>query len=152
MRPLTPNPKFPPRAPRTAHSLLDMPVHRGSVGGMSVAAGVQDDHSRFRPYFYRGTGEDIYALVAPVETQPKPEPKPKKRRKAKPPPPWWSDRPRLNHAPKLPDPPYAPATYALWDEEREWVPEVISFSPRPAAGWKPPTGVDIDAWLEEFDD
>ncbi len=151
MRRLAPNPTFPSLAPRTAYPLPDVPVHRASVGGMSVAGGVQDDHSRFRPYFYRGTGEDIYKRAV-VETLPKPEPKPKKRRKTKPRPRWWSDRPRQHYRPELPEAPYAPATYALWDKERDLVPEVISYPPRPSVGWKAPTGVDIDVWLEEFDD
>lgn len=161
MRRLAPEPKFPPLAPRSAHALLDMPVHRGSVGGMALAAATLDDHSRFKPYVYRGKGYDQYdvevvAVVAP--------PKPKKRKRRKPKPPRHVYQPPPPPEPKPLDI-MDTSTWGNWRRQTKWVvqetepePEpVLAVAPKrahslsPSVGWQPTAGADIDAMLEEFD-
>lgn len=126
----------------------DVPIHRPSVGAMSVASGnLMPD--TFKPYVYRGTGEDTltpFMFMAP--------PKPKKRKARRVPErSYWrkprDPRPRMGRKhkyPALPDPPYAPATYSHEPDPWPWKEKI-----RPAPGWKPMTGADIEDLLEGLD-
>lgn len=116
----------------------DVPVHRGSVGAMSVAAGCEPVPLRF--YRYRGYDFGTYEPKYNPEPEPEPEPKPKpKRKRAKPKPPARLTPNRVRPDGGLyPDRVYAPATYHL-------------FYPRPraSADWTPPTLSDFEELLDD---
>lgn len=118
--------------------LTDIPIERDSIGAMSVTSPMD----RFKPYIYRGTGFDQFPETetpvsrrATKKVKPKPKPKPKARRRRKP-------KPRP--APK-PRSPYDWGTPHRWPRYQPPPRPPV----RPAEGWKPLAGADLDALLEE---
>lgn len=129
----------------TAARMADVPIERDSIGAMAVAAGVLAPyrHGAFKPYVYRGTGVDIYENVVPLPA-PKPKRKPKRKPKPKPRP---TPRPRYY-------PPPAPAPEPVPEQQEKFpkvVPEVERppIPVRPAKGWEPMSGAELEALLSE---
>lgn len=154
----------------------DVPIHRPSVGAMSVASGSRMP-TPVKHYVYRGWGYDLLDVEVYPLTPPKPKPKPKKC-KPKPPRKYHWDDPRhpdyeKNHL-SPPSPEYIAETDRILLIEPkpkrvktrkpkpkrvktrkpkprpEPKPVKASKPLRPSVGWKPTSGVDIDAWMEEL--
>lgn len=133
----------------------DIPTGR-QVRGMGVTAG-SDEHSLFRPYVYRGTGEDQHPTWSLDYTEPVPRKKPK-RDPAK----IRAANIKRRYGSKRKKRP-RPQEYVSWCQPPPAAPEPEPVEPahtvhvakdgtiRPSAGWTPPTGEDIDAWLDEYD-
>jgi hypothetical protein len=135
----------------------DVPVERSSVGAMGWMGNPYPDRflETFKPYVYRGTGEDTLTpelnMPGPLAKPRKPKPrlaqnrrKPKPRRKHyhrhtwvyTPPPVYVEPEPEpepLDEGEKFPA--YVPA-----------LPTVL----RPAPGWEPTSGAELEALLEEM--
>lgn len=144
---------------------------------MRVTAGSQDPDNfcaGFVPYTYKGTGFDTLTPHLDEDWErgkgkPMPESKkakmrgPRKRKPRNPKPKPRSDyyRPRLgdpahpDHYRYYPEPepdPFADIFDEVADMPTGDAPEPFKRKPvvRPAPGWTPTTGADIDAWMEEF--
>lgn len=149
-------------------TFLDVPVQRGVVRAASTLGNLQPDrfHDGFKAYVYRGTGFDT--LTPDLDDYPaKPKPRKRKPKKRKPQSEWMrnkqaarqearyriGDRRHPEHhlyyrshpQPLGPEP--EPDPFEFLETE----PEPPSRPPaRPAPGWKPTTGTDIDAWMDEY--
>jgi hypothetical protein len=138
-----------PRPP--VGSMADIPIERPSVGGMGMNAVPMP---RFKPYVYRGTGEDQYPQYDPdyrPKPPPKPKPEPRPERRPKP-------KPKRKRKPR----PKGPRHLHCWAPMPEWFypkaePEPNPFEHlnlpkpmRPSPGWKPLSGDDLDAMLNEI--
>lgn len=155
--------------------MLDIPIHRASVGAMALAVGSQmpDQSTEFKPYRYRGWGYDLFEEEMGVdypEPEPPKPPKPKKRKRKKPkprtfPPSWevWTPPPEPEplriedentwgnwQRQPVPEPEPKPAR-VKW-VTRNHKPARPAPPIRPAAGWSATTGDDIDRMLEELGD
>lgn len=138
--------------------LTDIPIERASLGAMGINA-APESPAPFRPYVYRGKGYDLLE-GPPLEPLPKTKPKRKyKKRKRR-------VRDRYHWAPVVRewhDEP-EPHTRYWTDDNGQEIPGPPEHQPdpfehlnlpkpiRPAEGWKPMTGADIDALLEGLDD
>lgn len=138
--------------------MLDVPIHRQSIGAMSMASGsrIPTPEGSFKPYVYRGKGFDQYEVEVVAVVSP-PKPKKRRRRPSSPKQDWgrlWDTRPRLHYRPELPDPPYAPSTArpkTTPDHLRWATKQRTPAHLRPSVGWQPMKGSDIDSILSEFD-
>ena len=129
--------------------LTGIPLHRPSVRAMGLAMGSQMPSELWitKSYVYRGTGVDIYEEAKPT---PKPKPQPKVE---KPKPPIRKPRPK---AKRIKEPGYRPgdegrAAIARRIESRvppnRETPTHWTKSIRPAPGFTPLTGEDLEALL-----
>jgi hypothetical protein len=157
----------------------DVPVYRGSVGAVRVTQA--SDPDQFKPYVYRGTGKDTLTPDLGLKPKPKPKRK-KTRRKPKKPVDFWqtAEGKRLSAALEFnkekerkrraemesyaravaeEDKAFRERWYAEREAEKRDREERRakktprrSRAPRPAEGWKPMTGEDLDNLLAEMED
>lgn len=157
MRYLSGDPPLRPVQEKSPIPFSDVPT--GRVRAMGVTAGI-DEHSLFRPYIYRGIGIDIYDLPRPRPWPEFEKRKPRKPRKKQAP--KFDTRPRLHYRPEpKPEGPIDISRPETWGNRGKVRPKYEKPKPkckvsrnapvRPAPGWKPTTGEDIDQWLAEYE-
>lgn len=153
----------------------DVPVHRESVGAMAVTAGSQMPPKMPKPYVYRGTGEDQFPETRMWGGDPKPKPtraeQAEARRQKKEARQRRADRLRTKrererqaHRDRI-DAKRA-AGWKPGDEGRAAMAKrrardaaerearrkaAFAHAPRPAPGWQPLAGDDLDALLAELE-
>lgn len=151
----------------------DVPSHRPSVGAMRVSGNVD----RHKPYVYRGLGFDQLEAQSPVKAGRVPAPSQRQpRRKATRAPSVavksvWGEPPVLTrqqereqrraqlayelderHAKALAEAERAEAQAAAAEPDTpKRKAETKAHKPRPAQGWRPTSGEDLEAWLDQLD-
>jgi hypothetical protein len=122
------------------------------------------NETQFKPYIYRGTGEDTLTPDIPAPRKPR-APKPYVSRN---PPDYWANRsvPQSGYKPKAkkrkkPKRRYYSSPYGYHSPKpvidvelpETWTDPVLAVAPplRPAPGWRPTTGDDLEALLEEVE-
>lgn len=143
----------------------DVPVHRGSVGAMRVTEA--SDPDQFKPYVYRGIGVDQLELAnAHIGQAPKPKPKRKKtRRRPEKIVDFWQTAEGKRLSAILDAEREAEREAEEWRRglerrakriekanERMLIASRRSKAPRPAEGWQPMKGSDLDELLAALED
>lgn len=124
----------------------DVPVHRASVGAMSVTQGSQVSLT-VNPYVYRGKGYDIREGEPEPKRRPTKKRKPKPRPKPKPKPPGYrkGDEGRAAIAKRVEQ---ARLGREALLAERQAERLRLQARMRPSPGWQPMRGSDLDDLLE----